>query len=161
MCGKTTDFLLKIMSSFKGTYQYSVDAKGRINLPLKLRKNVSPDASDTFIVTRGVKNCLYVYPKDEWEKKEVELRKLNSYNEDDDKFLHALLENAEDVLLDSQSRIMIPQQLREFANIQSDVHVIGLLEKIELWNPQAYVEYKKSFTESYGQIAAKVMGPKG
>ncbi len=149
------------MSSFKGTYQYSVDAKGRISLPMKLKKSVSSAADNSFVITRGKKQCLFLYPKDEWEKIEVEYRKLNSYNDDDDNFLHLLYECAEDVSLDSQSRIMIPPSLREFANIQSDVHVIGLLSKIEIWNPQLYDQYKKSIPESYEQISTKVMSPKG
>ncbi|HLX12368.1 MAG TPA: MraZ N-terminal domain-containing protein, partial [Bacteroidota bacterium] len=54
------------LSSFKGSYTYSVDSKGRINIPAKLRKYVSPDANDTFIVTRGFEKCLFVFPADEW-----------------------------------------------------------------------------------------------
>ncbi|MBI3194236.1 MAG: division/cell wall cluster transcriptional repressor MraZ, partial [Ignavibacteriae bacterium] len=63
------------MSSFKGTYQYSVDAKGRISLPMKLKKNVSPHADNSFVITRGKKQCLFLYPQDEWDKIETEYRK--------------------------------------------------------------------------------------
>jgi MraZ protein len=149
------------MSSFKGTYQYSVDAKGRLSLPMKLKKNVSLEAKDQFVITRGKKQCLFLYPDDEWTKIEAEYRKLNSYVDDDDNFLHLLYECAEDVSLDSQSRIMIPPSLREFANIESEVKVIGLLSKIEIWNPQLYDQYKKSIPESYEHIATKVMTQKG
>jgi MraZ protein len=66
------------MSSFKGSYMYSVDDKGRVSLPAKLRKYVSPEANDTFVVTRGFEQCLFVYPLDEWNKLESSLRGLSA-----------------------------------------------------------------------------------
>ena len=64
------------MSSFKGSYAYSVDSKGRFNIPAKLRKYVSPDANDTFVITRGYEKCLFVYPLDEWARLEQSIRLL-------------------------------------------------------------------------------------
>lgn len=146
------------MSSFKGSYVYSVDNKGRINLPANLRKYVSPDANETFVVTRGFEKCLFVYPFDEWNKLEQRLRDLSAYNPQDRLFMRVLLEYAKESQLDGQARITIPQQLLEYAGIQNEVHIIGVLEKIELWNPKVYQEYITAQSESYESIAAKVMG---
>ncbi|HMD14470.1 MAG TPA: division/cell wall cluster transcriptional repressor MraZ [Bacteroidota bacterium] len=145
------------MSSFKGSYTYSVDDKGRINLPAKLRKYVSPEANETFVVTRGFEQCLYVYPVDEWNKLEQNLRNLSNYDAEHRRFVRTLLELASEGQLDGQSRLSIPQELREYANIREDVRIIGTLDKIELWNPKIYEEYKRSQSEPYESIAAKVM----
>ncbi len=136
---------------------YSVDEKGRVNLPAKLRKYVSPDTNDTFVLTRGFEKCLFVYPIDEWNKLEENLRNLSGYDPEHRRFIRALLELAAESQLDSQARLSIPQELREYANIESEVRIIGTLDKIELWNPQVYEEYRTSQPETYESIAAKVM----
>ena len=145
------------MSSFKGSYTYAVDNKGRVNLPAKLRKYVSPEANETFIITRGFEKCLFVYPIDEWNKLEQNLRSLSSYDPEHRRFIRAFLELALESQLDAQSRLSIPQELREYANIQDEVRILGMLDKIEIWDPKIYEEYKNSQPESYESVAAKVM----
>src|SRR5512142_1522226 len=146
------------MSSFKGSYSYSVDDKGRVNLPAKLRKYVSPEVNDTFVITRGFERGLFVYPIDEWNKLEQNLRNLSSYNQDHRRFVRALLELASESQLDAQGRLSIPQELREYANIRSEVRVIGTLDKIELWDPAVYEEYKEAQPDSYETIATRILG---
>jgi MraZ protein len=145
------------MSSFKGSYTYSVDNKGRVNLPANLRKYVSPEANETFVITRGFEKCLFVYPLDEWNKLEQHLRSLSSYNPQDRLFMRVLLEYAKESQLDGQARITIPQQLLDYAGIKNEVRIIGVLDKIELWHPKIYEEYLSSQSESYESIAARVM----
>ncbi|MBI5022405.1 MAG: division/cell wall cluster transcriptional repressor MraZ [Ignavibacteriales bacterium] len=145
------------MSSFKGSYMYSVDDKGRVSLPAKLRKYVSPEANDTFVVTRGFEQCLFVYPLDEWNKLESSLRGLSANDPESRRFIRATLEFAQESQLDTQQRISIPPELRVYADIQNEVRIIGTLDKIELWNPKTYEEYKLDQPESYEKIAAKIM----
>ena len=145
------------MSSFKGSYTHSVDEKGRLNLPAKLRKYVSPDINNTYVVTRGFEQCLFVYPVAEWAKVEARLRELSNYNPEHRMFLRNLLEMANEVQLDSQARLMVPSDLREYAKIRGDVRIIGTLDKIELWDPVAYEKYKSGQAETYEEIAQKVM----
>lgn len=145
------------MSSFKGSYMYAVDEKGRISLPAKLRKYVSPEANETFVITRGFEKCLFVYPADEWNKLEANLRGLSSYDPEHRRFIRTLLELASESQLDGQARLSIPQELREYANIENEVRVIGTLDKIEFWNPKVYDDYKDGHSEPYESIAAKVM----
>jgi MraZ protein len=145
------------MSSFKGSYIYSVDEKGRVSLPAKMRKSVSPEANVTFVITRGFEKCLFVYPNDEWNKIEVNLRKLSSYDPEHRRFVRTFLEPAIETQFDVQFRISIPQDLREFAEIKGEVRIIGALERIELWNPKVYDEYKSNQSETYEAIASKVM----
>lgn len=145
------------MSSFKGSYMYAVDEKGRVNLPSKLRKYLSPESNDTFVVTRGFEKCLFVYPVDEWNKLEQNLRNLSSYDPEHRRFIRTLLELASECQLDGQARLSIPQELRDYASIKDEVRIIGTLDKIELWDPKVYNEYKSSQPESYEDIASRVM----
>ena len=145
------------MSSFKGSYIYAVDEKGRLNLPSKLRKYVSPECNETFVITRGFEQCLWVYPLDEWNKLEEKLRVLSSYDPEHRIFIRTLLELAVECQLDGQARISIPQELREYATIKDEVRILGMLDKIELWEPKIYDGYKKALPETYENIAAKVM----
>lgn len=145
------------MSSFKGSYTHSVDDKGRLNLPAKLRKYVSPENNDTYVVTRGFEQCLFVYPLDEWAKVEARLRELSNYNAEHRMFLRNLLEMANEATLDSQARLSVPSELREYAKIRGEVRIIGTLDKIELWDPEIYEKYRSSQTDSYETIAEKVM----
>ncbi len=145
------------MSSFKGSYAYSVDSKGRINIPARLRKYVSPEANDTFIVTRGYEKCLFVYPLDEWNKLEQSIRELTTTNPKHRFFMRTLLEKATESQLDGQSRITIPKELLQFAAIENEVLILGVLERIEVWNPAVYQEYQKAQAESYENVAQTVL----
>ena len=145
------------MSSFKGSYMYAVDENGRVSLPSKLKKYVSPEANDTFVITRGFEKCLFVYPVDEWNKLEANLRSLSNYDPQHRLFIRSMLELASESGLDGQSRLSIPQELREYANIRDEVRIIGTLDKIELWNPQVYEDYKRSQPDSWETIAERVM----
>jgi MraZ protein len=145
------------MSSFKGSYEYSVDNKGRINIPARLRRYVSLDANDTFVVTRGYEQCLFVYPLDEWNTLEQSIRELSTTNPKHRFFMRTLLERATECQLDGQSRITIPKELLQFAGIENEVLILGVLERIEVWNPSVYREYQKSQSESYEDVAQTVL----
>jgi MraZ protein len=142
---------------FRGQYFYSIDAKGRLSIPAKLRKQVAPEANDSFVITRGTGLCIDVFPLDQWLKFEEKLHGLNNFDPSDARFTRMILQHATEDTLDSQSRIMIPQTLLNYAKIEKDVMVLGVLKKIELWNPQVYEQYLKESDETYEAIAAKVM----
>jgi MraZ protein len=144
------------MSSFKGSYLYSVDSKGRVNIPAKLRKHVSTEANDNFVLTRGYERCLFIYPQDEWQRLEQSIRQLSGTNPKHRFFIRTLCQHASEVQLDGQSRITIPRELLEFSGIESDVKIIGVLERIELWNPRQFEEYQQAQSESYEVVAQTV-----
>jgi len=142
---------------FKGQFTYSIDSKGRISIPAKLRRYVSAEANDTFVMTRGTTTCIDIYPLDQWSLIEEKLNNLNQFKPDDIRFTRTILLFASEDSLDSQSRILIPQNLIEYAKIEKEVLIIGALKKIEVWNPKIFEEYLKQSDETYEQIAAKVM----
>ncbi len=148
------------MSSFKGSFNYTVDSKGRINIPAKMRKNLSPDANESFVITRGFENCIFVYPNDEWAKREVELSKLQQTNRDDRLFTRLLLQYATDVELDGQHRIVLTKELMEYAKISGDVLILGVFDRIEVWNPEEYTKYLEAQSKDYVTVAENVFEKK-
>jgi MraZ protein len=144
------------MSSFKGSHIHSIDSKGRVHLPAKLRKHISTEANDTFVITRGFEQCIFAYPLDEWSIYEKAIRGLRSSSADNRFVMRTLLQYAVEVQLDGQSRIMLPQNLIQFAEIKNEVFVLGVLERIEIWNPEIFQSYSNQQNTSYEDVAEKV-----
>lgn len=143
---------------FIGSFTYSIDAKGRLSIPAKLRKYVKPEAGDVFVMTRGTAQCIELYPYDNWKDLvQGKLEKLNTFNAENAKFLRMFLQYASEDKLDAQSRLLIPQNLIEYAGIKKDVFVLGAINTIELWDPAKYQEYLDGQDESFSDIAQKVM----
>lgn len=143
---------------FIGSFTYSLDAKSRVAIPAKLRKYVNPEANDTFILTRGTSQCIDVYPLDKWnELVQHKLNRLDSFDPKEAMFLRMFLQKAAEDSLDSQSRLIIPQNLVEFAKIEKEVFILGAINKIELWNPSVYEKYLSEQTETFESIAKEVM----
>jgi MraZ protein len=137
-----------------------VDNKGRVALPAKLRKNLSPSAKDDFTVTRGFERCLYVYPQDEWDKLEQFVRGLSFLDAKHRFYTRTLFECAADSEMDSQSRILLPQELLKFAGIENEVLILGVLERIEIWSPAVYQEYQNNHPDTYETVAEHVFTPR-
>ena len=144
------------MSSFKGQYSYILDTKGRINIPAKFRKTIAQEANDTFVLTRGLENCVYAYPLDEWKIIEEKLRTLPTTQKENRLFIRMTTSYATEVQFDKQGRIALPQYLIELSKIKKDVLIIGTLNKLEIWSPDVYEEYLKGNNQSYEDLAEKI-----
>lgn len=144
------------MAFFKGQETYSIDTKGRVNIPVKMRKSLSPDANDTFAITRGLDKCITAYPIDEWKKYEEKFANLNQYDEKNRYFLRMLLMWSEEVALDGQQRISLPRKLLDFAGIEGKVMIVGMGDHIEFWNPEEFESYLNKYNEPYEKVAEHV-----
>jgi len=144
------------MAFFKGQETYSIDAKGRVNIPAKMRKSLSPEANDTFAITRGLDKCITAYPIDEWKKYEEKFSNLNQYDEKNRYFLRMLLMWSEETLLDGQQRITLPRKLLEFAGIEGKVMIVGMGDHIEFWDPSEFENYLNKHSEPYEKVAEQV-----
>jgi len=144
---------------FIGSFKYSIDSKGRISIPAKLRKFVDPKSNDAFVMTRGTTQCIDIYPMNFWEELvQDKLNQLNSFEPQEAMFLRMFLQQAAEDKLDSQSRLLIPKNLIEYAEISKEVLILGAIKKIEIWNPKNYEGYLKTSELSYEEIAKQVMG---
>ena len=127
------------MNPVKGEYKHSIDAKGRLAMPAKLREELG----ERFTVTKGLDGCLSVYPEKEWEALEDRIRGLGN-GEKARRVKRYYFANAFDAHLDAQGRILIPAGLREFADLQKDVVVIGQLDHAEIWNSEKWRIYNEA-----------------
>ena len=119
----------------KGEYQHTLDAKGRLFIPAKLREELG----DSFVVTKGLDECLFLYPLDAWKALEEKIRQLPmSKSRNLQRFF---LSAAADVTVDKQGRIVVPPVLRSHAKLVHDVTIIGVLDRAEIWDRQKWDEY--------------------
>lgn len=144
------------MAFFKGQETYSIDNKGRVNIPVKMRKSISPEANDTFAITRGLDKCITAYPIDEWKRYEEKFADLNQYDEKNRYFLRMLLMWSEEVSLDAQQRISLSRKLMDFAGIDGKVMIVGMGDHIEFWNPDEFELYLTRYDDSYEKVAEQV-----
>lgn len=149
------------MPSFKGEYEHSIDEKGRVAFPAKLRKALQPEAQERFTLLRGIEPCIYLYPDNEWSLVEDKLSGINSFTKDGRLVKRTFLRYAEDISLDKQHRVPIPSHLLEYAGITSKAIFIGSGERIEIWSPEKLEQADEGLSfESYEELFERVMGDK-
>lgn len=149
------------LTSFTGEYQYTVDHKGRINIPSRFRKMLSREADRTFVITQGLDRCLFLYPLDEWLLIEEKLKRLPVMKRKNRDFIRRMTRYATPSKYDGQGRITIPQNLISLARINKDVIIIGTLNKIEVWDPATLAEHEKARgemkDEDFDELASEIM----
>ena len=122
------------MRMFMGEYNHTIDAKGRLIVPSKFRETLG----DTFVVTKGLDGCLFVYDNEEWGIFEEKLKSLPITNKEARQFVRFFLAGAAEVEVDKQGRILVPNVLREFAELNKDVVLIGAASRIEIWSKERF-----------------------
>ena len=121
---------------FMGEYNHTIDTKGRLIIPSKFRELLG----DEFIVTKGLDGCLFVFPKNEWQIFEEKLRTLPLTQKSARTFTRFFVAGATTCELDKQGRILLPQTLREFAELEKDVVLAGNLNRIEIWSKTNWID---------------------
>ena len=134
---------------FIGEYKVSLDAKGRIPIPAKFRQLLNGGG----VVTRGLDNSLFVYPKQEWEKIAAKLSTLPLTKADSRAFARLILAGAFDFEIDKQGRITVPEYLRKFASLTKKVVCAGLYNRIEIWDDGVWENYKTNTERESNSIA--------
>lgn len=119
---------------FMGEYNHTIDAKGRVIVPSKFRETLGEE----FVVTKGLDGCLFVYDNNEWAAFEEKLKSLPITNKDARAFVRFFLSGAASVEADKQGRILLPGSLRDFAELQKDVVLIGVGSRIEIWSRERW-----------------------
>ena len=145
--------------TFTGQFTFSIDSKNRINIPAPLRKQFSTNDKKTFVVTIGVDQCAWIYPISEWNVIQNELKKLSSLSKTNRIFLRNHLRHASILKFDSQGRFVLPQSLIDYTSIKKDVTIIGVLNKIEIWNPNLLRKIDQSAEiddQTYEELSERV-----
>ena len=135
-----------------GEYRHNVDIKGRVSVPSKFRG----DLGQTFVITKGLDNCLFMYSKQEWETFEQKLKSLPLTNQDARSFVRFFFAGATQCEVDKQGRVNIPQNLREYANITKDVVIVGVATRAEIWDSENWNKYTTSDSLDGNKLASQM-----
>ena len=132
-----------------GEYEHSLDAKGRLIMPAKIRE----DIGEKFIVTKGLDGCLFGFSQNEWTNFEEKLKTLPLTNKNARDFVRFFLSGAIECEIDKQGRFLIASNLREYANMEKDVVIIGVGTRLEIWNKEKWKNYTSDENISADEIA--------
>lgn len=138
---------------FMGEHQHNIDPKGRLFIPARFREGLG----DCFVVTKGLDGCLFAYPRLEWETLEQKLKSLPFTKGDARAFVRFFFSGAAECEVDKQGRILIPGNLREYAQLEKDVVVIGVSSRVEIWAKGQWERYSAQAGSSYEEIAEKIV----
>jgi MraZ protein len=137
---------------FIGEYEYSVDSKGRVAIPAKFRPNLAGGC----VVTRGLDDCLFVYPKEEWQKLAKKLARMPISKRNSRAFSRLMLAGAMDLEIDKQGRVVIPKYLRKYSSLGEKAIIAGLYNRLEIWDAGRWQKYKKNAENSSSEIAEQL-----
>ncbi len=141
---------------FIGEYQHSIDNKGRLQIPAKLKQQLGKGA----VVTKGLDNCLFLYPQKAWQVLADKLAKLPISKASTRAFARLMLAGAMDVEIDKQGRMLVPEYLRSYASLKRKVVIAGLYSRLEIWDQDLWNKYKKG-TEKGSTAIAETLGDLG
>ena len=148
-------------NTFTGEYAYSLDSKGRVNIPAKFRQVLSEDNENTFVIARGMDPCIWVYPLAQWKEIETNLRSLSSLSKIHRTFVRNTARYASPSTYDKQGRITLTPSLIEYAGLEKDALIIGMVNKMEIWNPVQMDKTDKETIEidpaAYDELAEKII----
>jgi MraZ protein len=147
------------MQHFIGTYECKADTKGRIMIPVALKKQLSAVVSKGFVLKRAVFNsCLELYPMQEWEQLMTKINKLNRFNKKNIDFIRRFTAGVKMVEVDASGRLLIPKDLLGHASIQKEVVVSSAVNILEIWDKDQYEAAIDAATLDFGALAEEVMG---
>lgn len=146
------------MTQFLGEFECKLDPKGRVMLPAGLKKQLSPEAQDRFVINRGFEKCLVIYPLNEWKIISAEVNKLNLYTKKNRDFARYFFRGATELTLDGTSRILIPRPLLEYAAIDKELILFAYSNRIEVWSKSQYDALLTDEPDDFAILAEEVMG---
>ena len=138
---------------FMGEFQHNIDDKGRIIIPAKFRDELG----NNFIITRGLDKSLFLYPLQEWKHIEQKLKSLSFTKSDARKFTRFFFSGALESEIDKQGRVIIPNNLRTYAEINKECVLIGVSSRVEIWSRELWNSYYHDSESSFNEIAEKIV----
>ena len=135
-----------------GEFTHAIDTKGRLFMPAKLRESLG----GSFIISKGLDGCLFVYAKDEWHKLELKLNALPMTNKNARNFSRFFFSGAAEVECDKQGRVLLPANLREFAGLDKNAVIVGVGSRAEVWDAERWKQYNEENAEDADAVAAQL-----
>jgi MraZ protein len=149
------------MSNFLGEFDCKLDTKGRMMIPVGLKKQLPEADSEGLVINRGFEKHLVIYTRKEWNKIVEDLSKLNQYEKKTREFIRYFTRGASELSLDAAGRVLLPKTLLEYAGIDAEVVLSCQFNKIEVWAAAAYDAQLDNEPENFANLAEEVMGGKG
>ncbi|MBT4774504.1 division/cell wall cluster transcriptional repressor MraZ [Flavobacteriales bacterium] len=146
------------MTGFIGEYNCKLDAKGRLSLPVGLRKQLDPVDQEQFVVNRGLSGNLNLFPLSEWIRVMDKLRQLNRFNSKNLKFVRMFQQGAMQVAIDSNGRILIPKSLLQHAGVSREIVLSANIDQFEIWDKVTYDNLMNENWDEFAGLAEEVMG---
>lgn len=142
---------------FYGEYEHSLDRKGRLILPAKFREIAKENYIDRFYVTRGLDRCLFVLTEEEWKVQEQRFKSLSFTKAETRKFNRLYFSGAYELIPDKQGRVLLPKHLKQYASIEKDVVIVGVANRMEIWDRKQWKEFYEKTQGSFEAIAEKLL----
>jgi len=142
---------------FYGEYFHSIDRKGRLILPAKFRDAAKANFVEKFFITRGLDKCLFMFSEEEWRTQEAKFKAMPFTKQEARTFNRLYFSGAIEVIPDKQGRIIIPQYLKDFAEIKKDVVVVGVSNRVEVWAQDKWEAFYGNSRASFEEIAEKLI----
>jgi len=142
---------------FYGEFTHSIDRKGRLILPARFREIAKNQFVEKFFVTRGLDKCLFMFSEEEWRSQENKFKTMSFTKQQSRTFNRLLFSGAVEVSFDKQGRILVPQYLKDFAEIKRDVMIVGVSNRIEIWAKDKWHDFYANSRQSFEEIAEKLM----
>jgi len=146
------------MLHFSSEYECKLDPKGRIVLPARMKSQLPDDSQNTVVVTRGFEPCLVLYPLVEWTKVFSKVAGLNEFNEEYRNFQRNFFRGNTEVELDSNGRFLIPKTMLKHAQLDKDAILVGMGNRIEIWEPGNYEKFLINDPKEFSKMAEKYLG---
>ena len=145
---------------FYGEYSHSLDRKGRVIIPAKFREVLKEHFAEKFYLTRGLDGCLFVFTEEAWKSQERKFREMPFTRNESRKFNRLYFSGACEVVCDKQGRVLIPDYLKEYAEIKQDVTIIGISDRIEIWSKEKWQKFFEANQGSFEALAEKLVTDK-
>ena len=140
-----------------GEYEHTIDRKGRLIIPAKLRQALKAHEVDSIVLTRGLDGCLFVFPEPEWRLTESKFKQVPFTKAEGRKFNRLLFSGALETTFDRLGRLLIPKHLKDFAQIKQHVVIVGVSSRMEIWAKEIWHAYYESSRQSFEEVAERVM----
>ena len=147
------------MNYLIGTYECKIDVKGRLLIPVALKKQIADSISQGFVLKRAVfQQCLELYPLQQWKDLISKVNKLNRFKKKNNDFIRRFTAGLKFIELDNTGRLLIPKELTEFANIKREIVLSSSVNIIEIWDKSKYEKTIDDSKSDFAQLAEEVMG---
>ncbi len=144
------------MVYFASEYEVKIDTKGRVVLPSKVKSNLPQESGANIVLSRGFEPCLVLRPQSEFFKILQKLQGLNQFDSANRNFQRKMLSGSTDMELDSNGRFLIPKSMMTYAKLDKEAIIVGMGDRLEIWNPKEYDKFLNDDPEEFARMAQDI-----